>query len=348
MKLSDWPRPIDDNGIGIHFGNVTKRALDRYLPLLKDLHIKWVVLASESDENIGKVATQLLQENIMPIARPQRPINRPAHFGHLAEACRSPFVQIYNEFGDQREWWYRKPQDWWEYSKKKWIKQAHRVRSVGCYPGLQVMDTEELKDILIDIVFNEGDLIDHIWLSLHLYPHKGCPPTCMEHEDDVLGFLRYAKACEEVVGFVPPIIVTEGGWTDGQGMSEERALWMTTVYNWFRDGKIYYNFPNSEGILEDMPLPEYLFAFCPFILFGKMWFGFSWADNINHQPMVNAVKEMEPFVRRTPNNSELPNNWWTGFSCGLRSKASDFWRLITEWTTKDEVEEREDETDIRN
>ena len=306
MNLLDFPRPPEDNGMGIHWGNCSNRSFDRYWPLFESLKFKWVVLASESEEDIGYLARRFKEHGVMPIARPQRPINQLADFAHFTRVCNSPYVQIYNEPENYREWEGHRPRGWWEFFKGKWITQAHRVRSEGCYPGLQVTSPEDLKDMLTTLAFEEGDLVDSIWLSLHLYPHKGCPPTCTEHEDDILGFLRYAEICEDIIGFVPPIIVTEGGWTDGQGTPEDRAGWMLEVYEWFQYGRI--DFFDKYGV-GDIRLPDYLFAICPWILFGKMWHGFSWADNIAHQPMAEAVKSMPSFVRPGEPQPPPQKNW---------------------------------------
>lgn len=318
MNLEDWPRPPEDNGRGIHFGNVTERALDKYLGLLKELQVQWVVLASESNENIGKVATGLLAEGIMPIARPQRPINQPADFGYLAESCKSPYVQIYNEFGDDREWRdHRRPEDWWEYSQDKWIRKAHQVRSVGCFPGLQVMSLDELYDILnLMIESGDSDLFSDMWLSLHLYPPLGCPPSCTEHgELDVLAWRLYDELCHEITGRHMPIIVTESAWTPSQALSGVRAEWMVEVYEWFKRGSanLWMGGHDREGYYKELtqiPVPDHFLAFCPWILFSKFWFGFSWADNIEHQPMVEAVKAMPPFVRGEPESPPEEEKDW--------------------------------------
>jgi len=284
-----WPRPPNDNGIGIHFGDCLPKRVKKFLPLLKELHVKWVVLADESPDLIGKCAPMFLEEGIMPIARPQTPIDAHPRFSNKARWCKSPYVQIYNEPGDSREWDYGKPEDWWEIFMDKWVKQAHGVRSAGCYPGLQVIDAGELQKMLLYMVEqNETDLWPDMWLSVHSYPILGCPPVCTKHEDDVLGFLKFVKVCKEIMGFVPPIIVTETAWTSSQASPETRAKWMVEVFEWFKNGQL----SNGEQ------LPDYLFAFCPWILFGKFWFGFSWVDNIEHQPMVEAVKKMENFIRK--------------------------------------------------
>jgi len=294
-----WPKPPNDNGVGIHFGSVPMRYIEQYLPLLKELHIKWAVLCDESPDLIGHASTRLLQEGIMPVARPDTKIDAHPNFANKARWCKTPYIQVFNEPGDVREWDHGRPRESWAIFVEKWIAKAHQVRSVGYKPGLQVMNPDELRWMLLHMgARGEKDLWPDMWLALHLYPSHECFPACTEHEDDVLGFLRYAKVCEEIMGFIPPMVVTETAWT--YGTAEDRARWMVNVYDWFKYGKIYYSRPNTEGILEDMPLPDYLFAFCPWILFGMMWYGFSWVQNPVYWPLMEAVKAMGEFTRYIP------------------------------------------------
>jgi len=203
MNLSKFKRPLADNGIGMHFGSVTPRNFEHYLPLLKDMNIKWLVLTSAHCDLIGRVAERCLEEGIMPIARPYTKIDSRAKFSNKARWCKSPYVQIYNEPENYREWEYGMPINYFEIFADKWINQAHGVRSVGCKPGLQVTSPGDLAWMLAFIQMRgETDLWNDMWLALHLYPHLGCPPWCDEHDDDVLSFLKYAEVCEDIMGFV--------------------------------------------------------------------------------------------------------------------------------------------------
>ena len=329
MNLSKFPRPKDDSGIGIHFGSPTPRSIEKYLPILKAMRAKWVVLASESPDLIGRVAPILLENDIMPIARPQTMIDSRPNFASKARWCKSPYVQVFNEPGDDREWEHRRPKNWWEIFRRKWVAQAHRVRSEGCYPGLQVMNTLELKAMLKYMRYmGDEDLWPDMWLSIHAYPAHGCPPACTEHEDDLLSFLMYAKVCEEIMGFVPPVIITETAWTPSQAPPETRAKWTTDALGWFKHGRVPIEEWHHNSITKtykrwEATLPDYLFAVCPWILFGRwLWFGFSWTDNVDNIPTLEAVKAMEPFTRYTGGEPpEEPRDW----------------RVVSEWMTEDNV-----------
>jgi hypothetical protein len=293
-----FPKPIRDSGVGIHFGNCTVANLERWLPDLKALHMKWVVLASESEEDIGRVSARLLQEGIMPIARPQKRINCGADFGILARRCGTPYVQIYNEPGIDATAWRKGeiPKNYQEIHLNKWIAQAYKVRAAGYKAGLQIGDPAELYDFLIEMKRRGDDsLWPDMWLALHLYPpltkpplHPNppyiCTPDCTEHYFAPQGFRPFAAACEAVIGYPLKMAVTEGGYDDGQGTPERRAKWMVQIYELFKTGEA----------------PDYLLAWCPFILAAPMWHGFSWLTNERHQEMVRAVKEMGSWERGKP------------------------------------------------
>ena len=313
MRLEDWPRPPKppkDNGIGIHFGDVHIANFEGCLPALEDLHIKWVVLASESEEDIGRVSARLLNRGIMPVERIQRRINGAADFGILSRHCPGPYKIIYNEPGIDSGAWRKDeiPDNYQDIFTNNWIAQAHKVRAAGYKPGLQIGDPEELYDFLIEMK-RRGD--DSLWpdmfLALHLYPpltkpplHPEspyiCTPACTEHYFAPQGFRHFAVACEAVVGEPLPMIVTEGGYDDGQGTPEQRAKWMTTVYRWFESGEA----------------PDYLLAWCPFILGSEYFHGFSWLTNNRHREMVEAVKAMGEWERGKPTPvfpPETPRDW---------------------------------------
>ncbi len=151
----------------------------------------------------------------------------------------------------------------------------------------------------------DDSLWPDMWLALHLYPEAGCPPTATCHDSDALGFLQYAAVCREIMGFVPPMIVTEWAWTPSQAKPEVRARWVTEVYGWFRDGYA----------------PDYLCAFCYWILFGQIWFGFSLTGNIEHRAVVEAIKAMGEWERGKPTPPPIEEDWRTVGPWGTQHRA---------------------------
>ena len=344
----NWPRPPKDNGLGIHWADVTLASLETYLPIAKALHLKWIVLCDGDPVRIGKVASVLSAEGIMPIARPDSKINGNRDFRAAAKQCNSPYVLVFNEFSDDREWrGGRRPDNWRFIAMDKWIGGAHAVRSVGCYPGLQVMSPDELSDMLSWMEAGGDDVLwPDMWIALHQYSALGCPPDCTKHgEYDILGFQGYADVCLKQMGYVPPMIVTEGGYTDGQGTPQDRAKWMTEIFGWFRDGMI--------TTIEDSTcfpwkthhelLPDYLFAFCPWILFSvpiAMWYGFSWTQNEKNIPMLEAVKAMGEFERGKPALPEEAKDWRVVSPWMATQDATDVYSSVAsnprcEWTLEE-------------
>jgi hypothetical protein len=61
------------------------------------------------------------------------------------------------------------------------------------------------------------------------------------------------------------------------------------VFDWFRTGVL----SNGE------PLPDYLFAFCPWLLSSKLDDS-AWFDSFagDHTPTIEAVQAIPPYVRR--------------------------------------------------
>lgn len=314
-----FPIPPLNNGLGIHFGPATQRLVERFMPIMKELHMTWVVLTEESDDLLAKAVPKFLENGIEPVVRVDRKINRGQSWYGLTKKCGASYMQIYNEPGDDREWAGNRPHGWRERFRDKWIGAAHSVRAAAGFPGLQVMSPGELADMLRYMKATGNDsLWPDMWLSLHLYPALGCPPSCDKHgEYDILGYRLYAKVCQEIMGFIPPMIVTEGGYTDGQGTPEERAGYMVEIYEWFKHGTA----------------PEYLLAFCPWILFSRpiaQWWGFSWADNEKHQKMMQAVKNMNNFVR-TPGEEPQPPT---------EDNDTEYkWRVVSKWITEQEFAE---------
>lgn len=322
MHLAEFPRPAADSGMGIHWADVTLASLETYLPIAKALRLKWIVLCDGDPVRIGKVASALSAEGIMPIARPDSKINGNRDFRAAAQQCNSPYVIVFNEFGDEREWrGGRRPANWREIARDKWIGGAHAVRSAGCHPGLNVMSPDELWDMLAWMKLHADDVLwPDMWIALHQYPALGCPPDCTKHEEyDILGFGVYRDVCLAWMGYVPPMIVTEGGYTDGQGTPQDRAKWMVQIFDSFRTGVL----PTGQ------PLPDYLFAFCPWILFSvpiAMWYGFSWTQNEKHIPMLEAIKAMPEFERGKPTPPIPPE------------EPRD-WRVVSPWMTENGARE---------
>jgi len=213
-------------------------------------------------------------------------------------------IQIYNEPGDDREWEDGRPDI--PLFVRKWCDQAEGVIAAGGWAGLQVLDVNVLRMVIAELrTMGLEELWDKTWFCTHdyglnhplIYPYdpvnqEGIPvqhpgwefassieevnrwrvegknPGQTIHEDNncILGFLAFAKVFQEEIGFVPPMIMGEGGWQYGsmqdrrypRVLDELHAKYHTRFLRIFKDGKL----PTGD------PLPSYLIGVCFWILSG--------------------------------------------------------------------------------
>jgi hypothetical protein len=131
-----------------------------------------------------------------------------------------------------------------------------------------------------------------MWFCSHNYALNH-PPDWKGDVWCVQGFQFFADVFQRRLGFVPPIICAEGGWLYGASddprfprvVGEIHAKYTRHVYKWFRRGKV------TGGA----PLPDYLFAVCPWILSGpsdEAWYGYT-----TKELTIQEVKSIPEFVR---------------------------------------------------
>ena len=303
MTLKDWPRPANDNGFCIHFlptGYYSQRDFDIQLPRLQGLQMRWV-LALYSDENqLRLAATNFKKIGVVPIWRRtlrayQRYYAWDRDIQILKEVGLPPYFQIYNEPDTAAEW------DGRDVNREQWIsyfvQTAKDVYNAGGYVGIQVLDENWLHELIQTIKLEKGD---RIFTRMFFVPHPyglNHPPNYVEDDNGVLGFRTFANVFQQDLGFVPPFIAGEGGWkykaTDDNRfpMIDDKlhAQYHVELFNWFRTGIL------SDG----QPLPDYLFAFCPWILAGTME-GAAWYDSFegNREMTIAAVKQIPIFTRK--------------------------------------------------
>jgi hypothetical protein len=133
---------------------------------------------------------------------------------------------------------------------------------------------------------------ERVWFCSHNYGLNH-PPEWRENSWCVLGFQFFVEIFRSRLGFVPPVVCGEGGWLYG-AYDDHRyprvdghlhARYTREMYEWFRTGRL----SNGE------PLPDYLFAVCPWILSGpsdEAWYGFT-----TKVLTIQAVKDIPHFVR---------------------------------------------------
>lgn len=303
MTLRDFPRPANDNGRCIHFlptGYYSQRDFDIQLPRMVDLQMRWV-LAIYSDENqLRLAAPQFKKAGIIPVWRRylrayQRYYNWDRDVQILKDSGLPPYFQIYNEPDTAEEW------DGREVDRDAWVsyavQMAKDVYNAGGYVGIQVLDEEWLTAWIQAVKAQKGErLFGRMFFVPHPYGANH-PPNYTEDDVSVLGFRSFADVFQRELGFVPPFIAGEGGWKFAAAEDNRfpkiddklHAKYHVELFRWFLDGKL------SDG----KPLPDYLFAFCPWILAGQLE-GAAWYDSFEGERTLTIaeVKKIPIFTRK--------------------------------------------------
>lgn len=303
LTLRDWPRPDQDNGLGIHYlasGYHNAAELDKEIARMKSLHMKWA-LVIYADENQLKLAAQKFKDaGIMVVWRKTlRPFQRYSSWGRDIEILNQigmpPYMQLYNEPELPAEW-EDHPIDQEKFFSNL-LQATKDVYNAGGYPGVQFLDEDTLRRFIDEIYARNGEAIFH---RMFFVPHAAGlnhPPDYVEDSNGVLGFRVFASIFFKRLGFVPPFIVGEGGWKiDGAEDNRFPPIddqlhrdYTLAVFNWFSSGKL------SNGA----PLPDYLFTFCHWMLAGKDEAG-AWFDSFtgDRTLTIQAVQQLPQFTRK--------------------------------------------------
>jgi hypothetical protein len=296
-RLRRFGRPPKDNGMGIHFGlNMTTEAIALDIARAKEMRLTWGTLSYQGEEQLLRCASMLWDAGIMPACRPIVPIDRRYPFGRDAQLLTGhgipAYIQVFNEPSDAREWEKERPRDYKVKWAALWAEKAVDVCNSGGYPGLQCLSLDEL-EAAIDALGAGNPVWQHVWFCCHNYALNH-PPDWTGDLWCVQGFRFFAKVLRRRLGFFPPVICGEGGWLYGASNDpnfprvdgEIHAKYTRHVYKWFRRGKL------TGGA----PLPNYLFAVCPWILSGpsdEAWYGYT-----TKRLTIEAVKSIPEFERK--------------------------------------------------
>jgi len=303
IALQDWPRPADDNGLCIHFlgtGYYGDEELDLNIWRMKTMRMKWALVIYGDEIQLRKAAIKFRDAGITVVwrkmRRPYQPffeLSRDVQI--LQELGMPPYIQLYNEPSLPAEWDGREIDQ--ERFLENLLRAATSLYNAGGYVGLQFVNERWLVAALKEMKAHGGEAI---FGRMFFVPHPYAlnhPPDYTEDCSAVLGFRCFAAAFEQEIGFVPPMIAGEGGWkyraTDDPRFpmvdDQLHAQYHRELFDWFRTGVL------SNG----QPLPDYLFAFCPWLLSSKMDDS-AWFDSFagDHTLTIEAVQNMPSFRRR--------------------------------------------------
>ncbi len=321
MRLEDYPRPKDDTGLGIHFGQDLRRiSLDTYIPKMLELQMKWCLIPHQDELQLQTAAQAIWAAGIMPISRWVCRIDQSVlDFKRLVDILRQlgvpPYIQIFNEPGDPREWKSSDPD--FDQFVLRWARHASVVATAGGFPGLQLLDPNEVRAVLRYLTrggaasagANVSAILERMWFCPHPYGANHPPdypydvknqkdhPGSTVFQDDIatLAFLEFAPVFREEIGVIPPFIAGEGGW-QYRNAEDSRYPPVDDALHAQYHLKLLSSFARGKLANGD-ELPDYLFAFCPWILFGgeaDAWY--SWTTGTRLQT-INAIKSIPPFVR---------------------------------------------------
>lgn len=303
MTLQEWPRPANDNGLCLHNTAVAyndEADIDLQISRLQSMNMRWTLIHYGDEQQLLRAAPRYRDAGITVVWRKNvRSFDRYYDWGRdvqlLLDMGVPPYMQLYNEPSLPAEW-DGQPIDQQLFLDNLMLA-VEQTYNAGGYVGLQFVSDDWLRAALREIKARGGE---QVFQRMFLVPHPyglNHPPDYTADPNGVLGFLHQARIVEEEIGFVPPMIAGEGGWkwnaTDDRNFPpispELHRDYHVELFNWFRSGVL----SNGE------PLPDTLFAFCPWLLSDR-GDDSAWFDSFAGERTltIEGVKAIPAFERR--------------------------------------------------
>jgi hypothetical protein len=187
MRLQDYPRPPDDNGIGVHWSGGNPNAIGagelrrRWLPILQRMGVKWVKFLHDGGLEFAEM---LLAAGIMPIVRlyREKPNSRdrakavlgPREIAYLQQyvALGVRYFEFNNEPDVHGEWDDGQvPPDAADYVARAAIRDMETILAHGGYPAVPATAIGNRWDLIGKIIEHGGrHLFDEpVWIAVHNY-----------------------------------------------------------------------------------------------------------------------------------------------------------------------------------
>jgi len=194
LPLSAYPRPLDDNGIGIHWSTnlygESRETTDYFVRELVAMDIKWVKFLNDGTEgrHHDYLVEQLVAHDIMPIMRIYTRHNDPLDVQSLRRLVRHYlpmgvyYYELYNEPnfpGTDAGWRDDQDRDV-DYLLRSWVSAARVIEEEGGYPSVPSMFPPSTKDPKFEQTFfqqffrrlkanGDTDVLYRAWIALHNY-----------------------------------------------------------------------------------------------------------------------------------------------------------------------------------
>ncbi len=265
------PRPENDTGIVFHgpisgYTDAWKGEFDKVMKLAQSMQGKWMVMFPGDTEQAGFAFREAKEFGMMPVIRPNVKIDagNVDWAGYVRagqkEGFANPYIQIYNEPGDDREWNSKSP-DIYTFAHK-WVDAAKAIVASGGKPGLQVQSRADFYAVL-DVLPKNDPLWHEVWFSNHGYAENNLAPDhtpTFEDEKSPNSIQRWRDVFQDGLGFTLNSIETEGGWemkppegggVDGKPTAEEQQR-IADYTKKFMDSLRSGYFPNGEKVPDDV------------------------------------------------------------------------------------------------
>jgi len=262
MALADYPRPVNDNGKGIHWiptVQQTPEVVDKFVNEAVSMGMKWVVFLNEGANTSANdyLVKKLTGAGIEPIMRVYTPGMSPVtgnlkgmvqHFTKLGVK----YFQLYNEPNLEVETGGQYPSV--DKYLDLWIPAAKQVIAGGGLPGFGALspqgemdDRKFLQQTLTGLVDRgANDLLNNSWLAMHNYTG----PRPLNDPDGFMRFKQYNNIIQQVLGRQLPIIGTEGGTHITEQVNENQQINMvTSAYMYMQNQREPYNFAYTYWII---------------------------------------------------------------------------------------------------
>ena len=223
MALSEFPRPENDNGRGLHWIPTVGQsadAVDRFVAEAKAMNVKWVTFLNDGSQ-IGTndyLVKQLTAAGIEPVMRVYTDGVQSigGDLGAMVKHYKAlgvDYFQLYNEPNLNAENGGQTPSV--DRYLDAWIPAARAVIANGGLPGIgalapsgETSDLEFLKGTIEGLkARGQENLLDTAWLAIHNYQGD----LSLDDTKGYSRYLAYADVLRQSLGRVLPMVSTEGG-----------------------------------------------------------------------------------------------------------------------------------------